>query len=291
MQRDIVRGRPADRRIASSAMCPAPFYFPAVVAVIMMLLGDWEHDPEDDSRRKWKYKELGQPIKWTGPPLVSPQSRFKTVLGVVPTKAEIDEHQRAWNEADNKYLNEQLRKLPLLAQEYGIDTRDDAWVGIAERNDVWVLGLLVALAREVVPGFRLDFGSRRGARKWDEGAQAELIADIEAVKHRWQEQGRKCSDLQACRILVSSSRYRPRYGSFSRGQSEGKRARSLNARLVEARNAKTWVARLLTKADGELKQMLTAQVISLFTCDPQEQASAKARHDALWKSMTDELEE
>jgi hypothetical protein len=156
----------------------------------MMLLGDWEHDSEDDSRPKWKHRELGQPIKWTGPPPVSPQSPLKMLLNVVPTKAEIEEHQRAWNEADNKYLNEQLRKLPLLAQEYGIDTREDAWVGIVERNDVWVLGVLLALARKVVPGFRRDFGSRRGARKWNESAQAELIADIEAVKHRWREQRR-----------------------------------------------------------------------------------------------------
>jgi hypothetical protein len=267
---DLKAEGPADRPIASLPRCrpPPPL---AVVALIMMVLEDSEDDWDDDSKPKWKHKELGQPIRWTGPPILSPSSPVKTLLNVVPTKAEIEEHQRVWNEAYKKYVKEQLRKLPLLAQEYGIDTRSDAWV----------LGLLLALAPEVVPGFRLDFGSRRGARKWDEGAQAELIADIEAVKHRWQEQGRKCSDLQACRILVSNSRYRPRYGRFSRGQSRDKRARSLNTRLVEARNAKTWVARLLTKADGELKQMLTAQVISLFTCDPQEAASAKARHAAL----------
>ena len=257
-----------------------------------MLLGDWEHDPEDDSRRKWKHKELGRPIKWTGPRLASPQSPSKMLLQIVPTKAEIEEHQRAWNEAENKYLNEQLRKLPLLAQEYGIGTRDDAWVGIVDRNDVWVLGVLLALARKVVPGFRRDFGSRRGARKWNQSAQAELIADIEAVKHRLREQRRgKCSDLQACRILVSTAKYRVRYGGFNSGQSEGKRARSLNTRLVEARNAKTWVARLLANADGEFKQLLTDRVISLFTCDPQDLASAKARHDVLWKSITDRQEE
>jgi hypothetical protein len=248
-----------------------------------MLLGDWEHDPEDDSRRKWKHKELGKPIRWTGPKLRSPRSPLKTMLKVVPTKAEIEEHQRAWNEADNKYFIEQLRKLPLLAQEYGIDTRDDAWVGIVERNDVWVLGVLLALARKVVPGFRRDFGSRRGARKWNESAQAELMADIEAVKRR--EGRRKCPDLQACRILVSSPRYRPRYGDFSSRQSQDKRARSLNNRLVEARNAKTLVARLLANADGELKQLLTERVISLFTHDPQDAASAKARYDARRKSM------
>jgi hypothetical protein len=210
----------------------------------------------------------------------------KTVAGVVPTKAEIEQHQRAWNEAYNKYLNEQFRKLPLLAQEYGIDTRDDASVGIAQRNDVWVLGLLLALARQVVPGFRPDFVSRRGARKWNEGAQAELIADIEAVKHRWQEQGRKCSDLQACRLLVSKPMDRPRYGDVSPRQSQGKRARSLNSRLVEARNAKTLVARNLADADGEFKRLLTDRVISLFTHHPEDAASAKARYDALWKSIT-----
>jgi hypothetical protein len=269
-------------RIAAAVLSP-PHLCSAVVAVIMMLLGDWEHDPEDDSRRKWKHKQLRQPIKWTGPPLVSPQSRVKTLLQIVPTKAEIEEHQRAWNEADNRYLAEQLRKLPLLAKEYGIDTRQDAWIGIASRNDVWVLGVLLALARKVVPGFRLDFGSRRGARKWNASTQAELIADIEAVKCR--EGRRKCTDLEACHILVSSPRYRPRYGRFSPKQSQGKRARSLNTRLVEARKAKTWVARLLANTDGEFKQLLTDRVISLFTHDPQDAASAKARHDALSKSM------
>ena len=182
-----------------------------------MLLGDWDHDPEDDFKRKWKRKELRQPIKWTGPSL-SAKSPRKALLDIAPTKAEIEEHQRALNEAYGKYIEEQLRKLPLLAQEYGIDTRGDAWVGIVERNDVWVLWLLLALAREAVPGFRLDFGSRRGARKWNEVAQAGLIADIEAVKHRWQEQGRgKCSDLQACRTLVSTPRYRKRYGDCQSG--------------------------------------------------------------------------
>jgi hypothetical protein len=55
--------------------------------------------------------------------------------------------------------------------------------------------------------------------------------------------------------------------------------------------AKTWVARLLANAEGEIKQLLTDKVISLFAFDPQEAASAKARHDALWRSMTEELEE
>src|SRR5262245_19017372 len=134
---------------------PRPPTSSAVVAVIMMLLEDSEHDWEDDYRPKWKHKELGEPIRWTGPPL-SPRSPLKTLLNVVPTKAEREEHQCACNEADKNYVEEQLRKLPLLAQEYGMDTRSDAWIGIVERNDVWVLWLLLTVAPKVVPGFRLD---------------------------------------------------------------------------------------------------------------------------------------
>jgi hypothetical protein len=259
---------------------------------------DWEHDSEDDSRKKWKHKELRQPIKWTGPtlpptlpprlkgPALSPQSPFKMLLDQPATEAELEEHQRSWNEADNKYLAEQLRKLPLLAQEYAIDAPNDAWVGMVERNDAWVLGLLLALARGVVSGFGVDFGSRRGPRNWNEVAQAELIADVEAVKAR-----RNCGDSETCRILVSSSRYKERYGRNPRRLSSQKRARSLNTRLVEARNAKTIVARLLANADGKSKQLLIDYVISLYACDSQDAASAKARADALWKSMTDKLKE
>jgi hypothetical protein len=185
-----------------------------------MLLGDWDHDPEDDFKRKWKRKELRQPIKWTGPS-PSAQSPLKAVLNLAPTKAEVKEHQRALNEAANKCFDEQLRKLPLLAQEHGIDTQSDSWVGVLDRNDIWILRLLLALAEKMVPGFRLDFGSRRGRRKWKEDAQAELLADIETVKRR-----KNCSDLQACRILVSTKRYEARYGG-NRGQSKDKRARSL----------------------------------------------------------------
>ena len=207
------------------------------------------------------------------------------MLDVPPTKAELEEYQHALADAFGKYSEEQIRKLPLLAQEYGIETQNDAWVGIAKRNEVWVLLLLLALARQVVPGFKLDFGSRRGPRDWNEIAQAQLIADVEAVKAR-----KNCGDSEACHILVTSPGYKKRYGG-NLNLSSQKRARSLNSRLVEARKAKTWVARLLTNADGEIKQLLTDSVIELFASDPAEAASAKARQDALRKSMTDKLEE
>lgn len=106
-----------------------------------MLLGDWDHDPEDDFKRKWKRKELRQPIKWTGPSLSAKSPTKALLLDISLTKSEIEEHQRALHEAYGKYTEEQLRKLPLLAQEYGIDARGDA-SGIVGRNDVWVLLLL-----------------------------------------------------------------------------------------------------------------------------------------------------
>jgi hypothetical protein len=253
-----------------------------------MPIEDLEHDLEDDSGQKWKHRELGQRIRWTGPtlpapwkgPALSEQSPLKALLNLAPTKAETEEHRHAWNEADNKYLEEQLRKLPLLAQHYGIHTQKDAWVGIVERNDVWVLELLLTLARVVVPGFQLDYGARRGARDWTEEAQIGLMADVEAVKYRWRADGRgKCSDRQACRILFQRPVYRPRYGDFYRAQSIDKRAISLNNRLAEARK-KTIAGRLLAKFDGKIKQLLTDEIISLYGCDQSEAKAARARADA-----------
>src|SRR5262245_58991390 len=130
-------------------------------------------DAEDDPKWKWKHKELRTPIKWTGPP---PFPRG-LLDAIAPSQTEEDEHQRARKIAASKVLEEQLQKLPLLAQEHGIEV-PAGHVGIVAPNDGWVLTLLLELASKVVPGFRTDFGARRGARKWDDVAQAELIADV-----------------------------------------------------------------------------------------------------------------
>src|SRR5262245_42388461 len=227
--------------------------------------------PRKRRARKWVNEQLRKPIMWNGP---ATQPMGWPLLGIPPTEAELQEYQRAFDDAWLEHTKEQIRKLPLLAQEYGIDTRDDGWV----------LALLLELASETVPGFGIDFGSRRGPRKWKEGERNDLIADVEAEKAR-----RGCGDSEACHILVTSPRYTKRYGGNQR-LSSVRRARALNSRLVDARN-ETILGRLLAKSDGKIKQLLTHDVISLYASDPSEAKAAEARVDALWKSMTDELEE
>ena len=219
-------------------------------------------DLEEGSLGKWKHKELGKRIRWTGPVLPPPssdwteakqwkkapdrslQSPLQATLGLAPTKVEKEERQRALNDAENKYLGEQLRKLPLLAQHYGFDAPKDSRIGIAGRNDVWLLNLVLVLARELVPGFVLDVGGRQGARAWDWVAQTRLIANIEAVKLDGK---RACGDSEACLRLVQQSKYKELYGKNPHKQSAHLRAASLNSRLSEAR--KSLIGRLLANAE------------------------------------------
>ena len=223
---------------------------------------------------KWKHKELGRRIKWTGPTLPLPpsdcpdqerwkkapdrslQSPLQELLGLAPTKVEEEERQRALNDADNKYFDERLRKLPLLAQHYGFDAPKDSWIGIAERNDLWLLNLALVLAQELVPGFMLDVGERQGARTWDQVAQARLIADIEAVKL----DGKKaCGDNEACVRLVTRSEKRPEYkelyGKNPNNQSAHKRARFLELSPFGGKK-ESLIGRLLANAENETKQQL-----------------------------------
>ena len=259
-----------------------------------------QEDSEEERPKKWKHKELSRRIRWTGPTLPSPpsdlppeqrwkkapdpspQSPFKALLGLAPTKAEIEEHQRAWNDASSKYVDEQLRKLPLLAQEYDSDVPNDAWVRIAERNEAWVLSLVLVLAQQLVPGFMLDVGERRGARVWDEVAQAGLIADVEAIRAR-----RGCGDSEACSLLLKLPQYKERYGKNPKKQSLQKRAKILNSRLVDARTAESLIARMLAEENGTAKLLVVNSIISSYGCDPSDREEARARADAL----KDELEE
>ena len=116
-----------------------------------MLKGNWGRDRRE--ARKWKNEQLGKPIKWTGP--LTTQAPGMPLLCVPPTQAEKDEHELAWVVAFKKYIDGQLQKLPLLAQEYGIDTRIDAWP----------LRLLLFLAEKEARGFRLDWGRRLGPNR------------------------------------------------------------------------------------------------------------------------------
>jgi hypothetical protein len=231
-----------------------------------MLKGNWDGDRKRKRQpaRKWKNKQLGTPIKWTGP---KPQPAG-LLFALAPTQAAKDEHQRAWDGAFRECTEEQLRKLPLLAQEYGIDT------GI----DHWPLELLLALAAEIVPGFRVDSGRRRGPDpQWTDITQAELRADILVEKRQLKKSGLKGTDRAACRVLVSSQKYRSRYGKYSRGRSPKAiefGAKLLNNQLVYARKSNGMVARLLKAWPGPNPHR-NDSLIEAFAADPQEAKVAR----------------
>ena len=167
--------------------------------------------------RQSKNDPLGQPIKWTGPSTLQPPG---LLFAIAPNQAEAEEHQRAWDNAHKRYFDEQLGKLPLLAAKYEVDpSRPDA-----------LLQLLLLLAAEVAPGFRLDWGRRGPPKKWDESKQKELMADIAAVQR-----SKARSDQNACKILLTSPRYRARYDSYNPKGSLENRIKSLHNRLLEAR--------------------------------------------------------
>ena len=74
---------------------------------------------------------------------------------------------------------------------------------MAISNDLWVLQLLLTLAEKLVPGFKRDTGARRGARRWNESAQAELIADVEAVKAKSEKKLRRQRSLSPLGDVVA----------------------------------------------------------------------------------------
>src|SRR5262249_32288991 len=144
-------GRPAAASHTPPRCLPRALLLLAVVAV--------------DMPRKWKHRELGRPVKWTGP---GPQPGG-IFYEQAPTQEAKDEHERAWEAAYWKFREEQARKLPLLAQEYGIDTTSEAWP----------FRLLLLLAEKVAPGFRVNWGRHHGPQPtWTDSTWAELRADI-----------------------------------------------------------------------------------------------------------------
>jgi len=238
-----------------------------------VLKGNWDWDRKRRSARKWKNRQLGQRIKWTGPSTPQPEG---LLYAIAPTQAAKDEHQRAWNEAYRKCFEERLRKLPLLAQEYGIDTRDDAWP----------IQLLLFLAEKEAPGLRIDWRGRPGPSPttWTDSTWAELRADIEVEKRKLKQQGLRATDKQACRVLVSAPKYRRRYGKIGRGRSIELRAKLLNNQLVYARNSKGIAAKLMKKWPGPHSGI--DSLISIYALDPDERAAAQERITATYESYS-----
>jgi hypothetical protein len=241
-----------------------------------VLKGNWDWDRKRRPARKWKNRQLGQRIKWTGPSTAQPED---LLYAIAPTQAAKDEHQRAWDEAYRKCFEEQLRKLPLLAQEYGIDTRADAWP----------IRLLLFLAEKEAPGLRIDWRGRPGPSPttWTDSTWAALRADIEVEKRELKEQGLRATDKKACRVLVSAPKYRRRYGKIGRGRSIELRAKLLNNQLVYARNSKGMVAKLMKKWPAISSGI--DSLISAYALDLNARVAAEERITARYASYADRV--
>jgi hypothetical protein len=269
-------GQPSHR--ITAAMLAPRRSCSAVVVVVHVLKGNWDWDRKRRPARKWKNRQLGQRIKWSGPS--TPQALGMPLLSVPPTQAEEDEHRRAWEAAYWKYREEQLRKLPLLAQECGVDTRDDGWP----------IRLLLFLAEKEAPGFGINWGRRPGPKpEWNDSTYTELRADIEAEKRKLKERGLQATDKAACRILVSTPKYASRYGEYNRGRSEegkDKGARLLHNRLVLARKSTGLAAKLLKLKSSPY---MTDSLISIYALDPNARAAAEERITARYASYADRV--
>ena len=212
---------------------------------------------------KWQ-GELDEPIKWTGPSTELPPLR--AVLGTDWTEEEKAALDDASRQASEAVTAEQLRKVTLLAERYQIDLASEGAL----------LSMLLRLAGETVPGVRVNYGSKRpGApKKWTHSSDAELIADVEAEKrHSY------CGDTKACRILITSPRYRKRYGEVARHNIDTRR-KSLNTRLIEAPNRRSLATSMLFlgESDPTLREIGLNNLIEFFAFDPKLAEEAKQRN-------------
>lgn len=231
-----------------------------------MLKGNWDWDRTRQPKRKWKNKELGQRIKWSGPNTL--EALGMPLLGVPPTQAEKEDHRRAWEVESWRCSQEQQRKLELLANELGIDTS----------NELWPYRLLLYLAAKEAPGFRIDWGGSPGPDpEWGELRCNSLIADVEIEKRRLKQKGLRPSVRAACRVLVATPKYEARYGKRARSEEAIKsRAASLHNNFLHCRK----VSRLAVELIQGMPANQVDVLISIFSPEEGEAAAAEACVDA-----------
>lgn len=163
--------------------------------------------------------KFNQRMKFSGPlakPIKIELRRPSLLLSDAKNSANFDEHNRQLHLGA---LIEQLEKIDLLR----------AWLGLGERaNDPvtdWPV-LALSLAQKFVPGFRIkdvSLGKNRGRRKeWNWEKYCNLMADVEFVQRE-----RLRSDSEACLVLVTTVKFKDRWGSFKH--------KTLCNKLVKAR--------------------------------------------------------
>jgi hypothetical protein len=168
---------------------------------------------------QWK-GDLSRPIVWSGP-----RSRNLTPTAVhtePPTKEAQERHAQRYDAARSVAESEVFRKLDLLKTHLEI-TR-----GPAENLD-----LAVALATIYVPGFRIiNREQTRGRkRKWADFKCIALIIEVDATKAK----PKTDSDIEALREIVRRKNHYIEGPPPRTPKTIDAAAKSLNARLVEAR--------------------------------------------------------
>ncbi|MCD1644798.1 hypothetical protein [Aurantimonas coralicida] len=212
----------------------------------------------------WK-GELDKPIKWDGP--IRPSSTLHQLLGVAATDDEIAEYEAQLQAEQKRVFEERLIKVSLLAKHYGVNATSEGGM----------LLLLMRLAEDTVPGFRIEYSHRRRGRppKWKDAIgirRSELIIDVEVIKR-----SRRCSDIQACHWLLKSPRFKARYGI---GTSLAKEPETLRNELITARKSNCLAVRLLANARDEAeKEFLLNSMIAELAIDSGAAAAAQIAVD------------
>ena len=167
---------------------------------------------------QWK-DDLSRPIVWSGPRTrkLAPNAAIPE-----PTKEAQERNAKRYDSALERTYFESLRKLKLVKRQLRIPR------GPGEN-----LALALSLATMFIPGFELIFpGEGRGRkRRWTDFMCIALICDVEATK----EALRTASDIEALRKIVSRKNHYIVGPSPRTIAATNKMAKTLNARLVEAR--------------------------------------------------------
>jgi hypothetical protein len=125
------------------------------------------------------------------------------------------------------------------------------------RADSTDRALLLRLAEDFVPGFKVDYERKKTGRptKWDSSRLMELLADVEKLKRK-----EGIGDHQACRLLV---RRRSQYGNR---YPDGTGVKALQNSLGHARdpNHNPFYKLIANASTSEEEEYLTQQMIDLF---------------------------
>ena len=111
-----------------------------------------------------------------------------------------EEALRTYREEQSKHvLREQLRRIPELFRRYGIKA---SLSENGELSSYATVDLLISVAEEFVPGFRVSTNKTGRRQRWTPARQYDLIVDVVTE----QKKNKRLSQLGACMNLVEPGR-------------------------------------------------------------------------------------